>query len=52
MDRKDLYTKDRDLSAEGLYQLAAEEARRLQAVLDRYAKARPEHLANHRPAAK
>ena len=29
---------------------AADEARRLQAVLDRYAKARPEHLANHKGA--
>ena len=42
----------RDLEALAFFARMAElfsaEARRLQAVLDQYAKARPEHLANHK----
>ena len=42
--------EDKPLRTAALSGAAADEARRLQAVLDRYAKARPEHLANHKAA--
>ena len=42
--------EERPLRTAALNGAAAGEARRLQTVLDRYAKARPEHLANHKAA--
>jgi arylsulfatase A len=42
--------EDKPLRTAALSGAAADEGRRLQAVLDRYAKARPEHLAKHKAA--
>jgi hypothetical protein len=44
---KDWFEEKPPLSVRGLTGRDAAEARRLQAVLDRYAHARPKHLAEH-----